>query len=276
MEIEKNGSIPFLEIEIIHTDNHLSSTWYLKLTDTGLIANFHALAPKRYKKCVVQSFVHRFYRTCSSGENVELSLTEAKEILNNNQYPKSFHDPIIKETLEEIRTQPQHNEDITTTQPSQSEESSSKFSMLVQYRGAVTDQFVQNLHTVNAPVQPVITLRKSRTFVSQLKVKVSSEISSRVVYQITCPSCGACYVGQTCRHARTRMGEHRTKKNHPVRIHFEACALRLATNSDMKILHRTTRSVEFLETLEALFIREIGPTLNTKDEYRSRELSILF
>ena len=38
----------------------------------------------------------------------------------------------------------------------------------------------------------------------------------------------------------------------------------------------THRSVEFLETLEALYIREIGPTLNTKDEYRSRELSILF
>ena len=46
-------------------------------------------------------------------------------------------------------------------------------------------RFLQNLDSANAPVQPVITLRKNRTFVSQLKVKVSSEISSRVVYQIT-------------------------------------------------------------------------------------------
>ena len=229
MEMEENGCIPFLDIKIIHTDNHLSSTWYLKPTDTGLIMNFHALAPKRYKKSVVQSFVHRIHRTCSSGENVESSLAKAKEILDNNQYPKSFYDPFITETLEKIRTHPQHNEETPTTQqPSQSEDSSSKFSMLIQYRGAVTDQFVQNLHSANAPVQPVITLRKNRTFVSQLKVKVSSEISSRVVYQITCPSCGACYVGHTCRHARTRMGEHRTK-NHPVRIHFEACVQRLAT-----------------------------------------------
>ena len=53
-------------------------------------------------------------------------------------------------------------------------------------------------------------------------------------------------------------------------------AKRKAEKEDMRILHRTHRSVEFLETLEALYIREIGPTLNTKDEYRSRELSIIF
>ena len=45
---------------------------------------------------------------------------------------------------------------------------------------------------------------------------------------------------------------------------------------DVRILHRTTRGRDFLETLEALYIREIEPTLNTKDEYRSRELTILF
>ena len=29
-----------------------------------------------------------------------------------------------------------------------------------------------------------------------------------------------------------------------------------------------------LETLEALFIRQINPQINTKDEYRSKELTI--
>ncbi len=69
LEIEENGRIAFLDIQIIHTDNIPSSTWYLKPTDTGLIMNYHSLAPKRYKKSVVQSFVHRIHRTCSSGEN---------------------------------------------------------------------------------------------------------------------------------------------------------------------------------------------------------------
>ena len=59
IEMEENGKLPFLDIEIKREDRILSSTWYVKPTDTGLIMNFHALAPKRYKRSVVQSFVHR-------------------------------------------------------------------------------------------------------------------------------------------------------------------------------------------------------------------------
>ena len=87
IEIEENGRLPFLDMEICHVGNSLSSTWYLKPTDTGLIMNFHALAPRRYKKSVVQSFVHRIYRCCSSRENVLFSLERAKGILDKNQYP---------------------------------------------------------------------------------------------------------------------------------------------------------------------------------------------
>ena len=80
-----------------------------------------------------------------------------------------------------------------------------------------------------------------RTFVSQLKVKVPDEIASRVVYQITCPSCRACYVGQTTRHTRTRFGEHRTKKKEPVRIHFEPCGKRKAEKEETEM---TVRRIE--------------------------------
>ena len=277
MEMEEDGKLAFLDMEIVHHENVLSSTWYVKPTDTGLIMNYHALAPKLYKRSVVQSFVHRIYRCCSSWENVTTSLERAKLILMKNQYPPEFYEPIIGETVNKIQSQSQQTEAAVQTETQlQSAGEVSKHCMLVQYRGALTDAFVRNLYESKVPIQPVVTLRKIRTFVSQLKVKIPDEISSRVVYQITCPSCGACYVGQTCRHTCTRLGEHKTKKNQPVRLHFEPCAKRLATKEDLRILHRTTRSREFLETLEALYIREVGPTLNTRDEYRSRELTILF
>ena len=146
----------------------------------------------------------------------------------------------------------------------------------IQYRGPVTDKFVKTLFEIKAPVVPVITIRKIRTFVSTLKAKIPDNIASRVVYKITCPSCHACYVGQTDRHSCTRFGEHKTRSKEPVRKHFEPCAKRKALFSDMTILHRTTKSIAFLETLEALYIRELKPTLNTRDEWRSRELTILF
>ena len=42
------------------------------------------------------------------------------------------------------------------------------------------------------------------------------------------------------------------------------------------ILASSNQGMEHLFTLEALYIREIKPELNTKDEYRSRELTIMF
>ena len=44
---QENGSILFLDMRTCHHANILSSTWYTKSTDTGLMMNFHALAPKK-------------------------------------------------------------------------------------------------------------------------------------------------------------------------------------------------------------------------------------
>ena len=66
IERETNGTIPFLDMQIRNIEGVLTSTWYSKPTDTGLILNFHALAPRRYKKSVVSGFVHRIVRACSN------------------------------------------------------------------------------------------------------------------------------------------------------------------------------------------------------------------
>ena len=63
---------------------------------------FPALAPKRYKRSVVSGFVHRIYRACSDWKAFHESLEKAKKILNNNQYPSAFYEPIIHETLTKI------------------------------------------------------------------------------------------------------------------------------------------------------------------------------
>ena len=36
IEVEKEGKLPFLDLQIIHESNELKSTWYIKPTDTGL------------------------------------------------------------------------------------------------------------------------------------------------------------------------------------------------------------------------------------------------
>ena len=84
LEVEQNGKLSFLDIWIEHHENTLSSTWYCKPTDTGLILNFHAMAPKRYRRSLIQSFVYQIYRACSSWKKFHESLIKAKDILERN------------------------------------------------------------------------------------------------------------------------------------------------------------------------------------------------
>ena len=219
IEVETEGKLLFLDICIIHHENSLASTWYCKPTDTGLIMNFHALAPKRYKRSVVEGFVHRIYRACSDWTYFHQSLAKAKEILERNQYPPEFYDNIIKSTIEKIIAK-ERNTDLPSTDKENNDQP--KINFVIEYRGISTEKFLKQLRSSNVPVQPVVTLRKVKTALPSLKPEVKRELKSRVVYKINCPGCNACYVGQTTRHVITRFNEH-NNRNGPIKIHFEQC-----------------------------------------------------
>ena len=70
--------------------------------------------------------------------------------------------------------------------------------------------------------------------------------------------------------------EHSNQKIKPARKHLDICIVAKLQTSDVRIIASSNRGIEHLLTLEALYIREIKPELNTKDEYRSRELAIKF
>ena len=59
----KRKWITIFQMRLIHDreTGKLSSTKYFKPTDEGLIMNYHALAPKRYKRSVISGFVYRIY-----------------------------------------------------------------------------------------------------------------------------------------------------------------------------------------------------------------------
>ena len=270
IEKESNCEIPFLDMKIKNTNGRLSSTWYNKPTDTGLIMNYHALAPKRYKRSVVSGFVYRIHRACSTWKNFHQSLEKAKVILEENQYPPTFVDPIIRKTLEDIQCPNQVNNnsaDSSTTQTTK------KTLLFVQYRGKCTEAYAQSLRRCNAPCTIVMTLRKLRTVLPSLKPPVEKMIRSGTVYQIQCPCCQACYVGQTSRHLQARFREH-INNTGPVKKHIEKCRTSLSPD-DVTVLTSTSRGEDYLLTLEALWIKELEPTINTKDEYRGRTLKIM-
>ena len=69
-----------------------------------------------------------------------------------------------------------------------------------------------------------------------------------------------------------RIKEHR--RSVPVANHFTSCGNELNFDDNVSILCSYSKSNHHLMILEALMINELKPSLNTKDEYRSRSLVI--
>ena len=110
-----------------------------------------------------------------------------------------------------------------------------------------------------------MTLRKLQTVMPSMKPLIDKEMRGGVVYKFTCPCYQACYVGFTYRHLKTR--------EEPVAKHANNCNESISGES-FDILASSSCGEDFLMTLEALWIRELAPEINTKDEWKMRELTI--
>ena len=276
-ELEVDQKLPVLDLMLMREDRRISSMWYQKPTDTGLIVNYHALAPKRYKRSVVSGFVHRIYRACSNWKLIHKSLERACKILEGNQYPPQFYEPIFRQALMKIISAEDEEDEATEVSGGAEEEVTSmpKKLIFLQYRGKVTENFCRDLQKVNAPARPVLTLRKLKTTLPSLKCRVDHSVRSHVIYRITCPRCASRYVGWTSQHIIRRFQKHMTPTQ-PVGKHVRACGVRkeMNVNDHMEVLEVCTRSILFLETLEAIYQELERPEINKKEEWKSRELKI--
>ena len=100
-------------------------------------------------------------------------------------------------------------------------------------------------------------------------------MKSQVVYKINCPKCSAFYVGMTFRHLCTRVSEHFNSSGTMTK-HIEECGLSFDPMENTSILDNTQRNLKTLMVLEALYIKDLKPTINNRDEYRSRHLRLRF
>ena len=87
----------------------------------------------KYKRSVVRGLIHRIFRACSNFKTLSESLHKAKSILEKNQYPKSFVDSIIKETLDKL----------LGTETVREKEKHEEFDLKIQY-SQVLDEFIKS------------------------------------------------------------------------------------------------------------------------------------
>ena len=154
--------------------------------------------------------------------NLGSSLKKAIKILEQNQYPPDFYNPIINQALskivnsEFIETDSELNEshsilyeEDSNHDPMCDMDEKDKFMFFVQYRGKCSDHFAHDMHRIHAPCRIIMTLRKMKTVLPSLKPPVPQMYKSNVVYQIECPRCKSRYVGQTSRQMQRRFTGHK-------------------------------------------------------------------
>ena len=115
----------------------------------------------------------------------------------------------------------------------------------------------------------------------RFKDRLPTPLCSSVVYQFTCPSCQARYIGSTIRALKVRTDEHlgqssrtglplHTPSHSAVREHSFNCNRR-PTFNDFKIIDHCCK--DSLRILESLYIKKLKPVIN--DSLSAYPLSIV-
>ena len=187
--------------------------------------------------------------------------------MSTTKYPPSFTEKLIHETLTKIVLREKRKKD--------DENADEPFLLFLQYRGKCSEKYASDLYKTGVPVKIIFTLRKLKSVTPSLKEPVDVSLKSGVVYKLTCPRCTACYVGATSRHLQVRFKEHITRKDSAVSKHLSQCDIE-GHEMDIEVLCSSMHGEVHLFTMEALWIRQLKPMINVKDEFRRRELVIKF
>ena len=180
-------------------------------------------------------------------------------MLEKKQYPPQFYEPIIRETLKIIEKHLKQDTNTKTTEKA----AKKRIPFVMQYRGSKSD-VVSNRLRKTANISVIFTTR-------QMKPKTPENVHGNVVYEITCSRCQSSYVGQTTRHLATRVREH-SKGTSPVGEHLNWRGVTI-DSCEVKIIDTARDSAKVL-TLEALHINQRKPSINPKEEYKARVLTL--
>ena len=101
-------------------------------------------------------------------------------------------------------------------------------------------------------------------------------MKSFLVYKFTCASCSSSYIGETCRHFKTRIEKHIKKdnKSHIFKhLHSTGTCFASYNSHCFKIIDKVNSKFD-LKTKEALHINWRKPNLNAQQNHLALTLSL--
>ena len=189
-----------------------------------------------------------------------------------NHYPESWSSRVASHALEKIIRERKNKKNLAEKKKPCDYSSDSPPILMVQYKGNHSQTLTKKVRDItNALI--FFTTMKMKTCMPSLKSSFSSELKSKLVYRLDCCGCKSIYVGQTVRHLTTRIEEHR-KEDTPVGQHIRQCGSEGGKSElKWKTIDLASSSIKLI-TFEALHITKERPAINTRNEIRSRELTL--
>ena len=90
MELSNNDSIPFIGTLITKNGNKLETQVYRKPTNTGLLLHFQSHTDLRYKKCLIETMVHRAKELSSTHQALVDECRHLTSMFHHLGYPSSL------------------------------------------------------------------------------------------------------------------------------------------------------------------------------------------
>ena len=267
MELEMDGKISFLDLNIERTNDSFVTSVYRKPTFTGLGISFFSNCSFKFKLNSVATLISRAYKLSSNYVSLHMEFEFLRTFFANNGFPRQLINSQINKFLNKTYIPSVNTDSINET-----------LYFSLPYFGPQSDKMKQELSKSLAPLYPNYSLQF--VLVNPLKIgsffnhkdQIPSCLRSSVIYKFCCACRDApSYVGCTSRHLFQRIAEHQgisSRTGNPlstppfssIRQHTQSCNSTI-TDANFSILKSTNNSLD-LHILESLHIRKIKPGLN--------------
>ena len=275
VEESNNGTMPFLDVLVKQQETTYSTSVYVKASNQGHCLNGDSECPQRYKDSTIGAYIRRALTHCSTWTQVHQEIDRASQVLSNNGFGNNDIQRVTKKIIDNWYKDNSENQ--------QGQEIIKVFYRSLFSSAHEEDErimkkiFKKNIKAVNPTtrIQLVIYYKSKKT--SHLLLRNSPPHQeqdalqrSHVIYRYSCKrgNCAALpttYIGMTTMKLADRLKSHKyagAPKNHMRHEHHENITKEhLEGNTEVLA---SCNDKKRLQILEALYIKEIKPTLNVQ------------
>ena len=281
-ELEKDHTLPFLDVSVNISNNIVKTSVHVKSTNLGDCINFRSICPDKYKISVIKTFLYRAYEICSEWQSFHQEIVRLKQMLTNNNFPMNIIDNTIKSFLDKLFLSDnkliQDKKQINLFFQGQM---SSAYKLEEKELTKIVYEHVKPVNNDNSINLRIYYKNKKLKHLFIRNKSTFKECSDKhhVVYQYCCNKEGcnsSTYIGYTTCTVGERFRMHTQNgsiRNHLINVHGETRIVKKQLTECVKILY-SNNSVGLLRMTEAVLIKDVKPSINSQEEGCDRLLKI--